>query len=161
MSEDGVLTLIMPCVIYDIEHMMGSETVFLSIDFADDKPIYLQIHDQVIDAIAGGKLPPGSALPPSRQLAAEFGINFHTVNKAYGLLREERYIQLTRKKTAVVSAPSMNETFLREWDHRERTLLAELIARGVSRQDILYRVGRLVDSVKLPVEAGSKGGGPK
>ena len=133
--------------------------MFISIDFADDKPIYLQIHDQVIDAIAGGKMFPGSALPSSRQLAAEFGINFHTVNKAYNLLREERYIQFSRKKTAVVSEPSTNETLLQEWDNRERTLLAELVARGVSRQDIVRRVGRLLDSVRLSVENGSKGGG--
>ena len=133
--------------------------MFISIDFAGDRPIYLQIHDQVIDAIAGGKMPPGSALPSSRQLAAEFGINFHTVNKAYNLLREERYIQLSRKKTVTVSEPSMNETLLQEWDDRERALLAELVARGVSRQDIVRRVGRLLDSVRLSVENGSKGGG--
>lgn len=146
-------------VIYDIEQMTGGEAVFISIDFADDKPIYLQIHDQVIDAIASGKMFSGSVLPSSRQLAAEFGINFHTVNKAYNLLREERYIQFSRKKTAVVSEPSMNETLLQEWDNRERTLLAELVARGVSRQDIVHRVDRLLDSVRLSVENGSKGGG--
>ncbi|MHB1629311.1 MAG: GntR family transcriptional regulator [Bacilli bacterium] len=135
--------------------------MFISIDFADDKPIYLQIHDQVIDAIAGGKMFPGSALPSSRQLAAEFGINFHTVNKAYNLLREERYIQFSRKKTAVVSEPSTNETLLQEWDNRERTLLAELVARGVSRQDIAHRIGCLLDSVRLSAENGSKEGGQK
>ena len=135
--------------------------MFISIDFADDKPIYLQIHDQVIDAIAGGKMFPGRALPSSRQLAAEFGINFHTVNKAYNLLREERYIQFSRKKTAVVSEPSTNETLLQEWDNRERTLLAELVARGMSRQDIVHRVGRLLDSVRLSAENGSKEGGQK
>ncbi len=133
--------------------------MFISIDFADDKPIYLQIHDQVIDAIASGKMFSGSVLPSSRQLAAEFGINFHTVNKAYNLLREERYIQFSRKKTAVVSEPSMNEALLQEWDNRERTLLAELVARGVSRQDIVHRVDRLLDTVGLSVENGSKGGG--
>ncbi len=141
--------------------MTGGDPVFISIDFADDKPIYLQIHDQVIDAIASGKMFPGSVLPSSRQLAAEFGINFHTVNKAYNLLREERYIQFSRKKTAVVSEPLMNETLLQEWDNRERTLLAELVARGVSRQDIVHRVGRLLDSVRLSVENGSKGGEQK
>ncbi len=149
----------MLCVIYDIEQMTGGEAVFISIDFADDKPIYLQIHDQVIDAIASGKMFSGSVLPSSRQLAAEFGINFHTVNKAYNLLREERYIQFSRKKTAVVSEPSMNEALLQEWDNRERTLLAELVARGVSRQDIVHRVDRLLDTVGLSVENGSKGGG--
>ncbi|MGC8715387.1 MAG: GntR family transcriptional regulator [Thermoplasmata archaeon] len=41
----------------------------------------MQIYDQIVEAIASGKLNSGTSLPSARKLAADLGINFHTVNK--------------------------------------------------------------------------------
>ncbi|MEV4085314.1 GntR family transcriptional regulator [Nonomuraea fuscirosea] len=46
----------------------------------------------------------GSALPSTRQLAADLAINFHTVNKAYDLLHRERVIRINRKSGAARSS---------------------------------------------------------
>ncbi|MHB1630010.1 MAG: GntR family transcriptional regulator [Bacilli bacterium] len=120
----------------------------LVIDFASDKSMYLQIRDQIVEAIAGGALEQGAALPSTRQLAADFGINFHTVNKAYDLLRQEGFIELHRKRGAVVRvAKPVESDFLDQWMLRQRTLLAELLAKGEASEAILDRCAKLLQSL--------------
>ena len=45
----------------------------------------------------------GDALPSVRQLADEIGINMHTVNKAYNVLRQEGFVKVDRRKGAVIA----------------------------------------------------------
>ena len=47
------------------------------------------------------KLQEGESLPSVRQMAEYAGINMHTVNKAYALLRQEGYITLDKRRGAV------------------------------------------------------------
>lgn len=63
--------------------------MIVEIDQRSDVPIYEQLHRQFIAAIAGDELSPGDSLPSVRSLAVDLGINLHTVNKAYALLRDE------------------------------------------------------------------------
>ncbi len=77
--------------------------MILNADLAREIPIYQQLRDQIVEAIAEGALAEGSTLPATRTLAADFGVNFHTVNKAYDLLRQEGLIRLNRKTGAVVT----------------------------------------------------------
>lgn len=116
-------------------------TLILNIDLSGEVPIYQQIRDRTVEAIAAGELAEGSPLPSTRQLAADLGINFHTVNKAYDLLRQEGLLVLNRKSGAVVlrdprSGPPA-PGFAEEWTARLRTLLAEAVAQGVSDPTVL------------------------
>jgi DNA-binding transcriptional MocR family regulator len=63
--------------------------MLLSIEPDGPVPIYQQIRDRIVEAIAVGRQPAGSALPSLRQLAVDLGVNFHTVNKGCDLLRQE------------------------------------------------------------------------
>lgn len=122
--------------------------MLLAIDLTSDVPIYQQVRDRIVEAIADGSLPRGSRLPATRQLAADFGINFHTVNKAYDLLRQEGLLRLTRKAGATVlrdaaSGPPAPE-FAEGWEERTRTLLAEAVAQGMPRAEILARCEALL-----------------
>ncbi len=115
--------------------------MILSIDLSSDVPIYQQIRDRIVEAIAAGDLVEGSPLPSTRQLAADLAINFHTVNKAYDLLRQEGLLRLNRKSGAVVlrdarSGPPAGG-FTEEWQARLRTLLAEAVAHGVGTPAVL------------------------
>ena len=67
--------------------------MIITIDETASEPLYKQIHDQVIAGIATGQLEPGMSLPSVRSLASDLGINLHTVNKAYAILRDEGYVQ--------------------------------------------------------------------
>ena len=64
------------------------DNMYLEIDFNSDEAFYVQLCNQIIIGIATSKLQEGDALPSVRQLADEIGINMHTVNKAYALLRQ-------------------------------------------------------------------------
>lgn len=120
--------------------------MILNVDLAGEVPIYQQIRDQIVEAIAHGALTEGSPLPSTRALAADFGINFHTVNKAYDLLRQEGLIRLNRKSGAVVTVAAPDPLLSSDWTDRARTLLAEAVARGVPASDVLQTCRTLLES---------------
>lgn len=117
--------------------------MLLSIDLSSDTPIYQQIRDQVVVAIASGQLVEGSQLPTTRQLASDFGINFHTVNKAYELLHQEGFVLLTRKNgTRVHRANRADPGFTAAWSEQLKTLLAEAYIKGMTTAEILAHCQR-------------------
>ena len=126
--------------------------MILNVDLSGEVPIYQQLRDQIVEAIAEGVLIEGSALPATRTLAADFGINFHTVNKAYDLLRQEGLIRLNRKTGAVVTRTVAAPPFPSEWTAKARTLLAEAIARGLPADEVLTTCRSLLDSFVTPRE---------
>jgi DNA-binding transcriptional regulator YhcF (GntR family) len=123
--------------------------VQLLLDLDSEVPIYQQIRDRVVEAIAEGALAPGAGLPSTRQLAVDLAINFHTVNKAYDLLRREGIIRINRKSGAAVR-PDVKRASdeLRAgvgWETRMRTLLAELDVRGISKEEVTAYVEATLD----------------
>ena len=63
--------------------------MFIEIDFNSSEAIYIQLRNQIVMEIAQHKLHDGDSLPSVRNLANLLGVNMHTVNKAYAMLREE------------------------------------------------------------------------
>ena len=120
--------------------------MILTVDLDSEAPIYQQLRDQIVEAIADGVLTEGSSLPSTRALAADFGINFHTVNKAYDLLRQQGLIRLNRKTGAVVALTDAGPPFRAEWAARARTLLAEAVARGVPPEEVLEACRAVLES---------------
>ena len=76
--------------------------MIIELDFNSDKPIYTQLYEAIILAMASGEVTSGEPLPSVRNLASEIGINLHTVNKAYNQLRDEGYIIMDRRKGAII-----------------------------------------------------------
>jgi 2-aminoadipate transaminase len=62
------------------------------IDAQSDVPLYRQVFQQLKDSINGGKLPRGSRLPATRELAGLLGLNRTTISAAYELLESEGLI---------------------------------------------------------------------
>ena len=120
--------------------------MILDVDLASEVPIYQQLRDRIVEAIADGVLTEGSSLPATRVLAADFGINFHTVNKAYDLLRQQGLIRLNRKTGAVVAPTVADSTFRAEWTAKARTLLAEAVAKGLPPDELLKTCRSVLDS---------------
>ena len=75
----------------------------IQIDFNSDEAIYIQLRNQIILGIATSRIREGDTLPSVRQLADNIGINMHTVNKAYSVLRQEGLLSIDRRKGAVIS----------------------------------------------------------
>ncbi len=124
--------------------------MILSLDLDSEVPIYLQIRNRIVEAIASGELVQGSSLPSTRQLAVDLGINFHTVNKAYDLLRREGLLRINRKSGAQVqrdaSTGPPEPGFTDEWETRLRTLLAEAVAHGAAHPAVLDGCARVLTS---------------
>ena len=76
--------------------------MLIEIDFNSDEAIYIQLRNQIIMGIATSTIHEGDTLPSVRQLADNIGINMHTVNKAYNVLRQEGFLQLDRRRGAVI-----------------------------------------------------------
>ncbi|MGW1406606.1 GntR family transcriptional regulator [Streptomyces sp. NPDC002403] len=123
--------------------------MYLVLDLDSEVPIYQQIRDRVVEAIAEGALAPGAGLPSTRQLAVDLAINFHTVNKAYDLLRREGFIRINRKSGAAVrpdvKQPSDELRAGVDWEARMRTLLAELDVRGIAKAEVMSHVAAVLD----------------
>jgi GntR family transcriptional regulator len=128
--------------------------VLLSIEPDGPVPIYQQIRDRIVEAIAGGRQPAGSGLPSTRQLAVDLGVNFHTVNKSYDLLRQEGLLRISRKSGAVVqrdagSGPPRPD-WAQDWAGRLRTLLAEAAVQGMPPEDILRSCRDAITAFTFP-----------
>ena len=78
--------------------------MLIAVDAAAAEPLYLQIRNQIVAGIATGQLEPGQSLPSVRSLASDLGINLHTVNKAYAVLRDEGYVR--GRAGAVIADPA-------------------------------------------------------
>lgn len=122
--------------------------ITLAVD--SDIPIYQQIRDQIVTAIATGELTAETPLPSTRQLGADLAVNFHTVSKAYDLLRHEGFIRVNRKSGAVIRrdrASGPPEPGVADaWQERMRIMLAEAVAHGIGRDDALDRAAQTLDA---------------
>ena len=58
-------------------------TKIFRLDASSGVPFYRQIIEQVLLAVADGRLKPGAQLPTVRQLAVDLSVNLNTVAKAY------------------------------------------------------------------------------
>lgn len=105
----------------------------ISIDFNSNEAIYIQLRNQIIIGIAQDQIRDGDSLPSVRQLADELGVNMHTVNKAYALLKDDGYLTLDRRRGAVVSVSA--DTKLRHLETMNvgvRMMVAEAICKDIS-----------------------------
>lgn len=118
--------------------------MLLQLDFSSDVPIYQQIRNQVVLAIASGQLEPGDKLPTIRALAEETGINMMTVSKAYQLLKQEGYITTDRRSGATVQSQATVSPE-RETIEGLRLRICELRLAGLSREEILKLCETLID----------------
>jgi GntR family transcriptional regulator len=113
--------------------------MWLSINEADSKPIYLQIISQVREQVRSGALKPGDELPSVRELADNLGINMHTVRSAYLKLRDQGIINLHLGRRATISRsiqPITSPAIEAELHHRLEELLTDALLMGLSEMDI-------------------------
>jgi len=110
--------------------------LIIEINTQNPSPIYEQLRAQIISGIASKKLVPGEIMPSVRSLAADLGINFHTVNKAYSILCDEGYIVMDRRKGAVIAQIiEKNEDFLSELSRQILLISAEAVCHNMSESE--------------------------
>lgn len=119
--------------------------MLLKLDFSDTTPIYRQVRNQIVRAIAEGELAPGERLPTVRALASECGINVMTASKAYQLLKQEGHVQGDRHGGTFVAEPDAGSGPSPGAVESLRLSLDELVAGGMSSEDVLVLCEHLLD----------------
>ncbi len=110
--------------------------MYVSIDFNSDEAIYLQLCNQIILGIAMEEFHEGDVLPSVRQLADNIGINMHTVNKAYTVLKQEGFVKLDRRRGAVISLDVDKIRAVEELRGNLRLMIARAICKNISREEV-------------------------
>ena len=117
--------------------------MIVEIDFNSDEALYIQLRNQIIIGIATERIHEGDSLPSVRQLAEHIGINMHTVNKAYSVLKQEGFVKLDRRRGAVIALDSDKLRALQEMERDMSVILARGVCKSVSREE----AHQLVDSI--------------
>ena len=130
--------------------------MLLTIAFESDTPLYQQIKNQIITGIAQGKLRPGESLPSVRQLAADIGINFHTVNKVYQQLKQENWVVIHRKSGVIINPDlhlQADEAYRESLKETLEVLFAEAHLRGMTLEESQQLIETLYRSFHWEVSA--------
>jgi GntR family transcriptional regulator len=124
------------------------------IDNASDRPVYLQIIDQVKRDIALGRLTKDERLPTVRQLAQQLAINPNTIAKAYRQLEQEGVIVTKAGAGAfVASLDSALSRVVRKriiCDDLER-IVVEAFHMQIDKGTLAEWVGSIIDRFNLPL----------
>jgi len=99
----------------------------------------------IICGIAMDVLHDGDSLPSVRQLADEIGINMHTVNKAYAVLKQEGFLRLDRRRGAVIALDMDKLRTMEEMKNDLALIVARGICKNVGRDEIHSLVDQIYD----------------
>ena len=119
--------------------------VVIEIDFNSDEAIYVQLMNQIILGIATSRLQEGDPLPSVRQLADTIGINMHTVNKAYSLLKQEGFVTIDRRRGAIIAVDENKIKAMEEMKENLIVALAKGCCRNVSREEVHGLIDEIYD----------------
>ncbi|MCM1100633.1 MAG: GntR family transcriptional regulator [Clostridium sp.] len=108
----------------------------IEIDFNSDEALYLQLRNQIILGIATSQFREGDALPSVRRLADTIGINMHTVNKAYTVLKQEGYVKVDRRRGAVIALDVDRIRAMEELKRELTVILAKSSCKNISVAEI-------------------------
>ncbi len=110
--------------------------MILEVDFNSEEALYIQLRNQIIVGIATNRLKEGESLPSVRQLAESIGINMHTVNKAYTVLKQEGFVKVDRRRGAVIAIDADRISDLEQMRESLRVTLARASCRNISREEV-------------------------
>ena len=122
--------------------------MIIEIDFQSDEAIYIQLTNQIILGIATSAPQEGDALPSVRQMADDIGINMHTVNKAYSVLKQEGFLRLDRRRGAIIALDTDKRHAMDEMKGALRVLLAKGCCKNISGEEIHQMIDEILDDMK-------------
>lgn len=117
----------------------------LEIDSRSSEAIYMQLTNQIILEIAMARLREGDALPSVRVMAEQIGINMHTVNKAYAVLRECGFVIADKRRGTIIAIQPDKERAWLEAEQRLRVLIAKGYCNKISRAEMHMLVDKIYD----------------
>ncbi len=117
----------------------------IEIDFNSDEALYMQLRNQIILGIASSRFKEGETLPSVRQLADTIGINMHTVNKAYTVLKQEGFVKVDRRHGAIIALDINKIRALEEMREEMRVVMAKGRCKNITREEMHELLDELYD----------------
>jgi len=112
-------------------------------------PIYVQIRDQILQAIRSGLLEPGERLPTMRQVAVALRVDLNTVRHAYDELERLGALTLERGRGSFVNDVSPADSRGIALTQTAEVLAAGVLDRareaGVAPDALAAALARLID----------------
>jgi DNA-binding transcriptional regulator YhcF (GntR family) len=119
--------------------------MMIDIDFNSEEALYMQLCNQIILGIATSQFQEGEALPSVRSLADTVGINMHTVNKAYTVLRQEGFVKVDRRRGAVIAVDIDSLKARAAVEKELRVLLARALCQGIEKETLHQMVDQICE----------------
>ncbi|MBY0123023.1 GntR family transcriptional regulator [Bacillus sp. S/N-304-OC-R1] len=122
--------------------------MIIRIEPQSEVPLYTQLTNVIIEGVARGYMHAGDSLPSVRSLAADLGVNMHTVNKSYHELEKKGIISIIPKSGAVINSPAEMNHFIDRLKDEFKPMIAEALALGLEMEQILELVTSLILDIK-------------
>ncbi|MBR0383033.1 MAG: GntR family transcriptional regulator [Eubacterium sp.] len=121
--------------------------MIIQLDFDSPEAIYIQLRNQIVMLIAQSQLRDGDSLPSVRNMAVRLGVNMHTVNKAYAMLRQEGFLTLDRRNGAVISVRAEDkQREIGKINKNMQLLVAQAICKDVQKEEMLRLIEEMYDA---------------
>ena len=123
--------------------------MFLSINENDNRPIYVQIINQIKEQVRRGSLQPGDELPSVREAADSLRINMHTVRSAYLKLSDQGIIKLHLGRRAKI-APHLSQrhpNLENDINVRLKELITDAIVTGIPLDELRKIINHQLDQL--------------
>ena len=106
-------------------------------NLSDGKPIWMQLHEQLMQRIATGVYPKGSRMPPVRELAAEAGVNPNTMQRALVQLEADHLVVTNRTAGRMVTEDGtvLSNLCMRLADEKIREYLKSMALLGFTKEE--------------------------
>lgn len=119
--------------------------MLIEIDFNSEEALYMQLHNQIILGIATSRFQEGEPLPSVRQLAEEIGINMHTVNKAYSVLKQEGFVKVDRRRGAIIAVDIDKLRAMQEMERELRVVLAKGSCKNITKEEVYALIDEIYE----------------
>jgi GntR family transcriptional regulator len=119
---------------------------------ASGVPIYVQIRDQILAAIASGALKPGERMPTMREVAVALKVDLNTVRHAYEAAQETGAVELVRARGTYVAEhpPKIDENRL---EKLAQTTAVTAYNQGINLRDLINRLNEIANGQKATGES--------
>ena len=123
---------------------------------ASGVPIYVQIRDQILAAIASGALKPGERMPTMREVAVALKIDLNTVRHAYEAAQETGAITLVRAQGTYVAerAPEIaSERYSEKLERLAQKMAITAYNNGINLPQLINRLSEIANGQKATGES--------
>ena len=123
-----------------------------NIDQRSSTPIYLQLVQEIKEAILRGVLKPGDKLPSVRDLSSRLTINPNTIQKSYQELERQKVIETLRGKGTFVCLNYQVREDEEKMDALKENLRKNLVEAhylGLDHERIVELIGQLMQELSI------------